>query len=126
MIIRENYQILRKNNIYYVSTDEAMMCPVCGGQVKVRDSKRRSLIMEDGSVCIFRLRRLQCQSCGFLHQELPDIMCPNKHYAAAVIASAVDGSRDDCPADNSTIARWVQEARELQKKEEEKNGEKDR
>jgi len=33
-------------------------------------------------------------------------MIPFKHYGAAVIEAALDETRTDCPADNSTISRW--------------------
>lgn len=76
----------------------------------MRDSKKRKLIMEDGSVRVFKLRRLLCQSCGMLHLEIPDCMLPNKHYASEVITDTVADRRNDCPADNATIYRWKKEA----------------
>jgi hypothetical protein len=33
-------------------------------------------------------------------------MVPHKHYASEVIEAELDGSRDDCPADQSTMDRW--------------------
>ena len=109
MIILENYKILSKDAFYYVVTGERVQCPDCGGPVKVRDSKRRKLIMDDESVHIFKLRRLKCQVCGALHLEMPDCMLPNKHYCAQVIKGIVEGNRNDCPADDATIYRWKKE-----------------
>lgn len=33
-------------------------------------------------------------------------MQPYKHHASEVIEAELDESRDDCPADDSTISRW--------------------
>lgn len=56
-----------------------------------------------------RIRRLVCSSCGRIHSELPDIVQPFKHYAAEVIQQALEGKQDLCPAEDSTIHRWISE-----------------
>lgn len=33
-------------------------------------------------------------------------MMPNKHYETAAIASVLNNTSDDCPADDSTLVRW--------------------
>jgi hypothetical protein len=33
-------------------------------------------------------------------------MVPFKHYGTEVIETALDDTRNDCPADDSTISRW--------------------
>ena len=82
-------------------------CPICSGSTKVRDSKERHALLQDGSRKSYMLRRLICTSCGKLHTELPSCMLPFKHYEASVIETTIDHSRIDCPADDSTISRWV-------------------
>ena len=82
------------------------MCPLCSGDLSVRDSKRRQVIESDGSRSHFSLRRLKCNDCGKLHTELPSFMVPHKHYASEVIEAELDGTRDDCHADQSTMNRW--------------------
>ena len=57
----------------------------------------------------FRIRRLVCTSCRRIHSELPDIIQPFKHYAAKVIQNALDENTDMCPAEDSTIRRWISE-----------------
>ena len=81
-------------------------CPFCGGLLSGYDRRRRSLIEDDGSVSVYLLRRLRCSTCGHLHMEIPDIMKPQKHYAAEVIRQAEIGELGSCPADDSTIRRW--------------------
>jgi len=39
-------------------------------------------------------------------------MVPHKHYASEVIESELDGSRDDCHADQSTMDRWKKSFRD--------------
>jgi len=81
----------------------------------VRDSKRRQVIESDGSKVPFSLRRLKCNDCSKLHTELPAFMVPHKHYASEVIEAELDGSRDDCPADQSTMDRWKKAFRDQRK-----------
>lgn len=81
-------------------------CPCCGGLLSGYDRRRRSLIEDDGSISIYLLRRLRCSRCGRLHLEIPDIMQPQKHYAAEVIRQVEAGELGSCPADDSTIRRW--------------------
>jgi len=35
-------------------------------------------------------------------------LAPRKHYVSEVIEAQLDGTSDDCPADDSTIRRWFQ------------------
>lgn len=58
------------------------------------------------------LRRLCCKRCGRLHLELPDLLVPQKHYAAEVIENVVDEvsteedeSTEDYPCQD-TMQRW--------------------
>lgn len=62
--------------------------------------------MDDGRRDTYRLRRLVCKNCGKLHTEMPDKMQPFKHYSSEVIETIIDDSRNDCPAEDSTIYRW--------------------
>ncbi|WP_408634024.1 DUF6431 domain-containing protein [Peptoclostridium acidaminophilum] len=79
---------------------------MCEGTLSVRDTRKRHVIGQDGSRRTYRLRRLKCTACGKLHIELPKCMLPFKHYEASAIETAIDQSRSDCPADDSTINRW--------------------
>ncbi len=60
------------------------------------------------------IRRLKCSCCGHLHNELPDILVPHKHYEAEVIENVVDGvsTPDDpdtsCYPCERTMIRWKQ------------------
>lgn len=88
---------------------EPRVCPLCQGQMKVRDSKRRQIILASGETRIFRLRRLKCKNCGHLHLEMPDLFVPYKHYSRDAIEQALYGSHSFCSAENSTIYRWNKE-----------------
>lgn len=62
----------------------------------------------------YRIRRLKCidEQCGKLHNELPDCMCPYKHYDAGLIEDVVEGvvSGDDLETENYpcevTMRHW--------------------
>lgn len=95
-----------QNQIFFIRSKEESCCPICNGSVTVRDTRDRKVIDDSGTRKLYRLRRLKCRSCNKLHIELPDSMIPYKHYEAAVIEAALDGTTDSCPADNSTIQRW--------------------
>ena len=106
MILMKKYHIVCKDGLYHAVTDENVCCPCCGGSLRVRDSKKRGIIMADGKIQVFLLRRLKCGTCGALHLELPDIFIPYKRYSRDVIERASAGRFPDCPAENSTIYRW--------------------
>lgn len=114
MIILTKYQIITRDNIYYVMSKEPRICPDCQGPLKVRDSKRRQIILATGEVRVFRLRRLKCPACGRLHLELPDLFMPYKHYSRNAIQQALSGSLAFCSAENSTIYRWNKERKQAE------------
>lgn len=113
MIILNEYTEDITDGTYSVKPKRRITCPICGGKLKVRDSKRRKLICSESEVRTYRLRRLKCQSCGALHQEMPDCFVPYKHYSRGLILLALNGDFSACPAENSTIYRWSQEHRLL-------------
>ena len=61
---------------------------------------------------------MRCARCRRLHIELPDILVPNKHYAAEIIENVVDGvsTPDDLSTENypceRTMQRWKDWIRE--------------
>ena len=110
MIVSREYKIKEQDGIYYIVPSSVPACPQCGGQMRIRDSKKRKVILADGTVQTFLLRRHKCTECGRVHLELPDIMIPHKHYArAAITATVQDGIK--CSAEQSTIYRWGRESK---------------
>ena len=77
MVVSKNYKIKEQNGMYYIVPSSVPGCPQCGGEMKIRDSKRRKVIFADGTVDTFVLRRYKCTVCGRVHLELPDIMVPH-------------------------------------------------
>ncbi|MCM1412656.1 MAG: DUF6431 domain-containing protein [Lachnospiraceae bacterium] len=62
----------------------------------------------------YLIRRLKCSnsSCGKIHNELPDSICPYKHYDAGLIEDVVDGvvgeedtETEDYPCEG-TMKHW--------------------
>jgi hypothetical protein len=53
-----------------------------------------------------------CVACDKYPALIPNFLMPHKHYEAAVIERAIKYSEDgeglsDCPADESTMRRWI-------------------
>ena len=67
MVVSKNYKIKEQNGMYYIVPSSVPGCPQCGGEMKIRDSKRRKVIFADGTVDTFVLRRYKCTVCGRVH-----------------------------------------------------------
>lgn len=113
MIIITDYQLIDKEeSMVCISREAEAKCPICGSLLCPHDSRKRRL-KKYGGVCTYiRIRRLKCLECGKLHNELPDILVPYKHYAAEVIENVVDEIvtsddliTEDCPCEE-TMRRW--------------------
>ena len=66
----------------------------------------------NGEKWVCSIRRLKCERCQRLHNELPDVMTPRKHYATEIIENVVDEvstpddlSTEDYPCER-TMQRW--------------------
>ena len=64
MVVSKNYKIKEQNGMYYIVPSSVPGCPQCGGEMKIRDSKRRKVIFADGTVDTFVLRRYKCTGVG--------------------------------------------------------------
>lgn len=82
-------------------------CPSCHEKLSGYDRRLRKVISDDGVVMRYKIRRLKCKACGKLHNELPDFIHPHKHYGSEVVETQLDGKRTHCPAENSTVNRWI-------------------
>ena len=49
MVVLKNYKIKEQNGMYYIVPSSVPGCPQCGGEMKIRDSKRRKVIFADGA-----------------------------------------------------------------------------
>ena len=95
------------------SSENVPRCPCCGGQLIYRDSRLRIRKHEGGDRDYLSIRRFRCTSCGSLHNELPDLLLPYKHYGAEVISGVIDGivtpqdqDSEDYPS-LSTMMYWL-------------------
>ena len=95
-------------------SEEEPVCPICQNKLKFRDWRRRISIKEGREVTWIMIRRLYCKKCRRLHNELPDILSPYKHYEAETIEGVVDGIvlPDDADSEMypcaATMNRWKQ------------------
>jgi len=91
MIITSEYEQWtdKKGRLHIRSTEEAK-CPVCQGELKVRDSKVRKVKFPDKSEKTkLVIRRMVCKDCKTLHSELPDTVVPYKRHARETIESVI-------------------------------------
>ncbi len=95
--------------MFFVRSSETSFCPVCGGDLRSRDRRKRKVLLKDGQCIVLSIRRLRCKACGKIHAELPDLVQPFKHYASRVIQKVLDGHSEGCCAEDSTIRRWLRE-----------------
>ncbi len=91
---------------------EDPLCPDCGRQLLYRDKRYRVWKWYGGVTRRIKIRRLRCPHCEHHHVELPDVLCPEKHYGSEVIENVVDdvstpddASTEDYPCEK-TMARW--------------------
>ena len=78
--------------IFLITSKEESICPCCGSPLKYRDSRKRVHKTAGGGKGWYLIRRLKCSNdkCQRLHNELPDCICPHKHYDAGLIEDVVD------------------------------------
>ena len=108
MIIAHDYLIEedQETKAYRVKGKFPAYCPDCRQRLSGYDTRKRTVIGDDGKPVVFLLRRLRCNQCGKLHLEIPDFISPHKHYSAETIKQALQYKWGSCPADDSTIRRW--------------------
>ncbi len=100
--------------IFLINSKEESICPCCGSPLKYRDSRRRVHKIAGGDKEWYLIRRLKCTGgkCGRLHNELPDCICPYKHYDAGLIEDVADGvvSEEDTETEDypceGTMKHW--------------------
>ena len=99
---------------FVMSSDDTLVCPVCGGTLKYRDTRPRIRKKEGGVKEYLMIRRLRCTECHRHHNELPDCLVPHKHYEAEVISGVIDGivTSEDADSEDApsllAMLRWLQ------------------
>ena len=97
----------------------AVLCPRCHGPFKFHSTHSRHFLDEKGDRHDGWVAQCCCKTCKKYPSLIPDFIMPYKHYEAAVIESAIlevgeNGSLglNSCPADDSTVRRWVNQFQE--------------
>ena len=88
-----------------ITGTDTIPCPECRGELKHYDRRERRSEDTKGAKIICRIRRLRCQKCRRLHNELPDFIVPYKRYSAEVIVSVSEGKDTDVPYEGRTRQR---------------------
>lgn len=99
--------------LFVITGTETIRCPICRGDLKPYDRRKRSAVNSDGKKNRYVLRRLRCQSCLKLHLELPDTLIPYKRYEVQVIEQVITGTAGQIPYEERTrqkIRHWYHQA----------------
>ncbi len=92
--------------------DGILICPDCGGDLIYYDDVFRIVRTKGRRTERVKIRRLQCNSCGHIHRELPEFIFPYKQYEAEIIVGVLEGliTFDTLGFENYpcevTMARW--------------------
>lgn len=111
MISIKDYSLEYKSDsdVFKVRSFEIVPCPCCGGLLVVCGSRTRKLIKTDGSEQVLLIRRLECELCGKIHHELPDLIVPYKRYEAEAVESALSSNGSNTagafPGEENTLHR---------------------
>lgn len=111
MISIKDYSLEYKSDsgVFKVRSFEIVPCPCCGGLLAVCGSRKRNLKKADGSEQVLSIRRLECELCGKIHHELPDMIVPYKRYEAEAVESALSGDGSNTagtfPGEGNTLQR---------------------
>lgn len=78
--------------MFFVNSEEDSHCPLCGSLLRKRDKRLRIHRLMGGDTEWYQINRLRCsnESCGRLHNELPDCISPYKHYDAGLIEDVIE------------------------------------
>lgn len=91
MVIISDYTLSSiSDTLILVESKCESFCPQCGMQLTYRDSRKRIKKEEGGNNRFLIIRRLRCDQCHRLHNELPDCVVPHKHYSTDVISGVLD------------------------------------
>ena len=84
----------RKGEMIFFTGTEEIPCPVCGGELRVHGRCTRKLRRREG-VDIYRLRVMECKSCGKTHRELPEGIVPYKRMDAEQLSNISEIEEED-------------------------------
>lgn len=90
-----------------------IVCPVCGGPLKLYDHVMRVVRMKKGEKEYIYIRRMRCQQCGRIHRELPEYLLPYIQYDKVIVIGVINGwitsddlDYEDYPCE-MTMIRWL-------------------
>lgn len=96
-----------RRGVYLIrALEDLPACPGCGRPLRAFGYRIRRVIADDGVARLYEIQRLRCDGCRSVQLWLPSFIMPRKYYDARTIRSAISGSSEACPAEDSTIRRW--------------------
>ena len=97
----------RKTAFFFVRTNEAVSCPLCGEVLTHRSWRRRRLTDAEDNTVTLMLRRMNCTKCQRIHHELPDCVVPYKRHCTETIEAVINGDVKQTPCNVRTIKRLL-------------------
>ena len=79
MISVARFEKARNGEITRIYGQEEVVCPVCGGALKVHGTCIRKVRQGDHTHQ-YHLRVMECRCCGKTHRELPEGIIPYKRH----------------------------------------------
>lgn len=92
MISITQYTRVCKGGIWIITGMEDVPCPCCGGNLGVRNTCSRTVVLPDDSREHLQLRVMKCGECGRTHRELPAGIVPYKRHSAESICKMKEDS----------------------------------
>ena len=105
MIISKYREERDTEGIIHIISEEAVVCPICAGILKIIGSRSRGRIDNTGNKETLIIRRLRCRPCRRIHHELPDGVIPYKRHSTETIEKIISGDVDDVCCDLVTESR---------------------
>jgi hypothetical protein len=89
MVITKDYQLQKRENLYYVISKESLPCPVCKGRLFLIGSRKRRLILNTAEKISLVIKRYRCKECRKIHHELPTCCVPYKRYETETVENII-------------------------------------
>lgn len=85
IIVAQGFEYIKDGIVVFAGSEE-IPCPICGERLSVHGTCLRKLRTQSGTRK-YRLRVMECRSCGRTHRELPREMVPYKRMSVSRIAA---------------------------------------
>ena len=104
MISVARFEKARNGEITRIYGQEEVVCPVCGGALKVHGTCIRKVRQGDHTHQ-YHLRVMECRCCGKTHRELPEGIIPYKRHGLNSLCEIAEATETQHTCETSTWLR---------------------